>query len=76
MTYLVFVIIGIAIGICFCVVRDALIDSGTIHIDLTDSRKDICNIELSKDLDEIITKKRIIFNVDAKWENDFFGGKK
>lgn len=48
--------------------------AGTIHIDLTDSRKDLVKLELEKDLDEIILHKNVTFRVDEKHELDFFKG--
>lgn len=52
------------------------IKAGTIHIDLTDSRKDLVKLELEKDLDEIILHKNVTFRVDEKHEPDFFKGEK
>lgn len=56
--------IGIIVGLLLhFVFGERKKPSGTFFIDFTDPDKDVCRLELSENLNDIYTKKRITLNV-------------
>ena len=69
-----YILIGFAIGAAFGFVLHLVLTSypeiGTLHVDLTDIRKDILKFELTKDLDEFVGSDYVYLKIDAKYEDD------
>ena len=70
-----YILIGFAIGAAFGFVLHLILTSypeiGILHVDLTDTRKDILKFELTKDLDEVVGSDYVYLKIDAKYEDDF-----
>lgn len=59
-------LIGIFVGaLLFYVFAKRKRASGTFVIDLSDPSKDVCRLELDESLNNIYTKKQVIFKVKA-----------
>ena len=59
-------LIGIFVGaLLFYVFAERKRASGTFVIDLSDPSKDVCRLELDESLNNIYTKKQVIFKVKA-----------
>ena len=57
-------LIGIFVGaLLFYVFAERKRASGTFVIDLSDPSKDVCRLELDESLNNIYTKKQVIFKV-------------
>lgn len=67
MEFLIGIFVGALLYYVFGKRRDK--PSGTFVIDLTDPTKDVCNLELSENLNDIYMKKQIILNIKIYEDN-------
>lgn len=70
-----YILVGFVIGTVFGFILHLVLTSypeiGTLHVDLTDIRKDIFKFELTKDIDEFVSSDRVYLKIDSKYEDDF-----
>src|SRR5574344_1568344 len=70
-----YILVGFVIGAAFGFILHLMLTSypeiGTLHIDLTDIRKDIFKFELTKDVDEFVNSDYVYLKIDSKYEDDF-----
>ena len=67
MNFLLGCLVGLLIGVTFMqiIIKKPEEASGTFYIDFSDPVKDVCRLDLEKDINDIYNKPHIVLNVET-----------